>query len=639
MLEIRALTYNGLPPVLPVAGEIYGNGEMIGRDHDNIISLSDPYRTVSRKHLRFTLNAEGAFVMRNVSEKNPICVNDMELLPDTECVLYDDDKIVIGIYVLHVKYVGQASPVRPSTPEQATDNKNFNAGLQAAEAAPSEAGSKKDKEMEIPDSLLEKSTAPQRDPLQMLNAQGIDPGSLDNKGDELIAGHPSHTVGAIDALLNDAPPMGSGGQDLTRPDSGSLDPLKAMFGETGGGGAFGDILQQGKTAPVTQTAAPRMDLTHGSDLNALFQPPRATDEFTVRQERLPAQKPEQAESAAPNIPGMDEIDALLSGLGDDGPATAQPVAAPPPEAPIVPIPPETAIPPEIASVPVRQPQPEDDIDRLLSGLEKEAGQTQTGPLSFLLTNAPVSPPPVENAPPRPAVVPTSVAPPPVAKPPIPEKPTATETPVAPPATAPASDDALYQAFIEGLGISLPNRAGLDKAFMTLLGQLMRNFTQGAVDLIAGRTVVKQAVRANVTVIAPERNNPFKFSPDGNTAILSLLGRTPPGFMGPVDAVQNAFVDLRAHQIGVISGMQAALNHVLDRFDPAELGGNAPAKNLVEDVLPAKRKARLWDEYGMHFRAIRERASDHFQEFFGAAFLEAYEKAILTVQSGERTRRS
>jgi type VI secretion system FHA domain protein len=198
---------------------------------------------------------------------------------------------------------------------------------------------------------------------------------------------------------------------------------------------------------------------------------------------------------------------------------------------------------------------------------------------------------------------------------------------------------LYQAFAEGLGTDLPRREGLDKEFMYKLGQMLRNYTQGTIDLVAGRTVVKQAVRANVTVIAPERNNPLKFSPDANIALMGMLGKRPiPGFMEPAEAIHSAFVDLRAHQIGIISGMQAALNHVLDRFSPAMLGNKIPPRGLAENIFSVMHKARLWDEYGQYFHALREKASDHFQEFFGEAFLEAYDKAIMTVQSGDRAGR-
>ena len=230
-------------------------------------------------------------------------------------------------------------------------------------------------------------------------------------------------------------------------------------------------------------------------------------------------------------------------------------------------------------------------------------------------------------------VPEAVDPAPVShRQPVPDK-------AAPPPAASADMAELYGAFIEGLGVELPGRSTLDKAFMKTLGQMMRGYAQGAVDLIAVRAIVKQAVRANVTLIAPERNNPLKFSSDGNAALLYLLGKPFPGFMGPVEAIQNAFTDLRAHQVGVVSGMHSALNHVLHCFDPATIGGGeSAAPGLLEQALPSRRKARLWDAYERYFETMRENVADRFQDFFGAAFVKAYEDAISALQSGERAGR-
>ena len=57
MLEILGLTYNDLPPVVPVTGTISGDGATIGRGRENAIVLPDPRRVVSRQHLKFVLVA------------------------------------------------------------------------------------------------------------------------------------------------------------------------------------------------------------------------------------------------------------------------------------------------------------------------------------------------------------------------------------------------------------------------------------------------------------------------------------------------------------------------------------------------------------------------------------------------------
>ena len=206
------------------------------------------------------------------------------------------------------------------------------------------------------------------------------------------------------------------------------------------------------------------------------------------------------------------------------------------------------------------------------------------------------------------------------------------------AARPSQDaQALYLAFIEGLGIDgLPGREALDSDFIRLAGRLFRGCMQGIIDLMAGRALIKQEIKANVTLITPERNNPLKFSPDATVALLHLLGKQIPGFMEPNEAVEQAFLDLRAHQIGIVSGMQSALNHVLDRFNPNVIGGGGkPVQGIFSDILSLWRKARLWDDYGRYFNKTRESASDHFQSFFGSAFVEAYEKAISQMRPDER----
>ncbi|MCL2590495.1 MAG: type VI secretion system-associated FHA domain protein TagH [Betaproteobacteria bacterium] len=598
MLEILGLTYNDLPPVVPVAGTISGDGATIGRGRENAIILPDPKRLVSRQHLKFILGEGGKYLVCNISSGNSVFINDAELTPGMECPLQDYDKILVGGYVLQVTYVaqGQKGTLQARTLPVDAGSDDFLAellGSAAVEVKPVTPGSAAGRQGEIPDPFMFSSVSEKNDIMQMLNERGVEPGSLDSKGDGLInSKDPSMTV---DELLLD--PLNVPASRLQKHDS-SLDPL-AMFDETGNAGEFGDILQP--TRGAVPSVSSDVDLTR-SELNAFFHLPDTSEKtLSVPPGTTPA-VPDIAnrsvENAGSDATEFDDIDNIIAGLGSGSAPTFGTV------------------------------QPVDDpLSAFLS---------DSTPANFNLP-----PPPASNM----AVPPVSSAPfgAPTVLPEIPSIPpsvsSASRMPSAPssaePSTAPCMEE-LYQAFIEGLGMELPGRGALDKAFMNMLGQVLRNYTQGTVDLIAGRTVVKQAVRANLTVIAPDRNNPLKFSPDGNTALMSMFGRSLPGFMGPIEAVRNAYVDLRAHQIGVISGMQAALNNVLDRFNPAVLGDKIPPRGVLENMLPVMHRARLWSEYRHYFYVLREKASDHFQEFFGQAFLEAYEKAILTVQSGERT---
>ena len=93
------------------------------------------------------------------------------------------------------------------------------------------------------------------------------------------------------------------------------------------------------------------------------------------------------------------------------------------------------------------------------------------------------------------------------------------------------------------------------------------------------------------------------------------------------AMRDAYTDLRAHQFGMVAGMRAALDGVLERFDPAELEGRLTERSVLHSLLPGTRKARMWEVFVEHFDRIRQEASDDFQTLFGRAFVQAYEQHL------------
>ena len=114
------------------------------------------------------------------------------------------------------------------------------------------------------------------------------------------------------------------------------------------------------------------------------------------------------------------------------------------------------------------------------------------------------------------------------------------------------------------------RRSLTPELMRLLGHLVHESTRGTVDLLVARAALKREMRADVTMIVSRENNPLKFSPTVEVALSHLLGPPAPRLHAGRPAVRDAFDDLRAHQLGVIAGMRAALEGVLSRFDPPQL---------------------------------------------------------------------
>lgn len=199
----------------------------------------------------------------------------------------------------------------------------------------------------------------------------------------------------------------------------------------------------------------------------------------------------------------------------------------------------------------------------------------------------------------------------------------------------AEHEALMQAFLRGAGIPNVNlNAGLTPEFMEMLGKLLSSSIKGTFELLATRASIKREVKADVTMVVVRNNNPLKFLSDSETVLIQMLRKKMPGFMGPTEAMQDAFADLHAHQSGMIAGMNGAISEVLKRFNPKALEERIKSPTFIDSVVPLHRKAKMWDQYDSIFEEINKEAQKDYQKLFGKAFLKAYEKEIERSRSEE-----
>jgi len=208
----------------------------------------------------------------------------------------------------------------------------------------------------------------------------------------------------------------------------------------------------------------------------------------------------------------------------------------------------------------------------------------------------------------------------------------------PAAPLPAADcDALFRAFLDGAGV--PDVAGqqvLDAEMMRRLGRLMRAFTDGTIELLSSRAMLKREVRAEITMIVDEENNPFKILPNGRAVLMQMFGARMPGFLSPEAAVHDALGDLQSHQLGMVAGMRAALLTVLQRFDPEVLKKETPHDGgFGEKLLPGGREARLWRQLQQLHAETTAAVEDDFQAVFGRAFQRAYDREMERLREARR----
>ncbi|MGY2373675.1 type VI secretion system-associated FHA domain protein TagH [Pseudomonas sp. SDO524_S393] len=225
---------------------------------------------------------------------------------------------------------------------------------------------------------------------------------------------------------------------------------------------------------------------------------------------------------------------------------------------------------------------------------------------------------------------------PVASAPTPVAPPAASPPVAvvqPPVVEPARPVAvtagqpdLLQAFLRGAGLDqlrLDNAQA--EAQMENIGRSYRLMVEGLIDVLRARASLKGEFRMQQTMIQPAENNPLKFAPNADEALLLLLRHGNQAFMAPDAAVRDSFDDLRAHQLAVMAGVEAAIKHLLSRFEPGQLEERMGKPGGLSSIFNGSRQAQYWQQFTELYSNISREAQDDFQDLFGREFSRAYEE--------------
>jgi type VI secretion system FHA domain protein len=183
-------------------------------------------------------------------------------------------------------------------------------------------------------------------------------------------------------------------------------------------------------------------------------------------------------------------------------------------------------------------------------------------------------------------------------------------------------------------------AGLNPASVTpevarVFGQILRVVVSGVMDVMRSRQHVKDEFRVPITRVRPVENNPLKFSANVDDALHNLLVKRNPAYLAPVEAFEDAFADLRHHQIAMLAGMRAAFESMLAEFDPDRLQ-EAFDRQLNKGLVPAK--LRYWDLFReMRLDMVKDPDAS-FRRLFGEEFARAYEDQLRELKAQERNAR-
>ncbi|MEZ5761856.1 MAG: type VI secretion system-associated FHA domain protein TagH [Paracoccaceae bacterium] len=401
-------------------------------------------------------------------------------------------------------------------------------------------------------------------------------------------GHGGARADFLDDLLGSSQPTGPRGVKRQEPD----DPLLPPLGEN-------DLLAP---APQPDWEGPAQK----------YHNPSVQDAFS-------------ASKRASIIPDDWDEDFLAPGAPQKPAARPAPAPAPPP----VPAPPAAA---PAATI------PDFDDDFLSPSAPEPAAPTRSAPSSAPPDRqAPVLPAPPE----APLAAPAGPSDPFVEEadadsPPAPQAPEAPK-PAAAPAPAPASavpaaapsvsDVAAVQAFLQAMGLTdLALKEEDLSATMGRMGAVLKLMIEGIREILMTRTSIKGEFRINQTMISAGGNNPLKFSISPEQAVEAMVKPTAKGYLDASAATEQALKDIKAHEVAMVTGMEAALKGVLKRLDPRALEEKIQGGGGIGDFLKGK-KARYWEVYEKMYAEISDQAENDFHDLFAREFARAYQEQL------------
>ncbi len=253
--------------------------------------------------------------------------------------------------------------------------------------------------------------------------------------------------------------------------------------------------------------------------------------------------------------------------------------------------------------------PDDWDDDLLS----PSGGASSDPFAEPTDPKPEPDPPVK---PSPGTQPAASPPPEAAKP---------DTPA--PVAASGSDHAAARALLEALEVDDLQIEDADlPATMGRMGRVLRAMISGLREILMTRTSIKSEFRIDQTMINAGGNNPLKFSISAEQAIEALVKPRVKGYLAAEEATEQALNDIKAHEVAMVTGMEAALKGVLARLDPEVLAGKIEGSGKLGSLFKGK-KAQYWEVYEKMYAEISDQAENDFHDLFSREFARAYKEQL------------
>ena len=213
---------------------------------------------------------------------------------------------------------------------------------------------------------------------------------------------------------------------------------------------------------------------------------------------------------------------------------------------------------------------------------------------------------------------------------------------------------LLEAFQDGARIQLEMPVGLHPEFMRTLGQVLRALIGGVHHLSTQRMRLRGGASDKGAYAQSRHIDPVR-SADGETRLMTELLK--PGANGldkPPARVQAMVDDLTARIAAMRTAVDAAVEEAEARLSPGAVESRIGEAAFLDELVPMRRKARLWDLYRRTHRSFvagsDEGRSDEksrarsdvgnagasgLRELFNQAFTRAYETEMSRLRKTRR----
>lgn len=174
----------------------------------------------------------------------------------------------------------------------------------------------------------------------------------------------------------------------------------------------------------------------------------------------------------------------------------------------------------------------------------------------------------------------------------------------------SKDELLLSAFREGAGVQLDLPAGLRPEFMRTLGQVLRALAAGVRSLTWERDPLQGESSSDQRRARLRRADPIRAAAEDARWLCALLTTGEDGAGAPDGQVQEMIDDLAARLAATRAAANAAVEQTESSLSPAALEERLQTSLFLDELLPMRRKARLWDLYRkMHGSASTARPAD------------------------------